>query len=67
VHPTHLDIPNKSVGDIFSYPDDLKFGSSMTLFAAAAQPGDESPSLFTQALTRFFNGKPDPRTMAVLK
>ncbi len=29
-------IPNRTITDIFAYPDDLKFRSSITLFAAAA-------------------------------
>jgi len=61
-----LDIPNKAVGDIFPYPDDLKFGSSMTLFAAASEP-TAAPSLFQQALDRFFDGKPDARTLGLLR
>jgi uncharacterized protein (DUF1810 family) len=59
-----IDIPNKAVGDIFPYPDDLKFGSSMTLFAAAESA---APSLFTQAIERFLQGKTDPRTLELLR
>jgi uncharacterized protein (DUF1810 family) len=55
-----LDIEGVSLGDIFGYPDDLKFHSSMTLFAAAA--GEES--VFTRALENFFGGKSDPLTLA---
>jgi uncharacterized protein (DUF1810 family) len=61
-----LEIPDKAVGDIFPYPDDLKFGSSMTLFAAAAAES-AAPSLFTQATERFFQGKTDPRTLELLR
>lgn len=42
--------------------DALKFRSSMTLFARAA-PQD---TLFSQALTRFFNGEADSKTLDLL-
>ena len=32
-------IPNRAIDEIFAYPDDLKFRSSITLFAAVA-PSD---------------------------
>ena len=54
--------PNRVIGDIFAYPDDLKFRSSITLFAAAA-PGEE---VFRAALEKYFAGKPDPATLARL-
>jgi uncharacterized protein (DUF1810 family) len=44
-------------------PDDLKFRSSMTLFAAVA--GDDA-SLFRQALGTWFGGADDPLTVALL-
>lgn len=47
---------------IFGSPDDLKFRSSMTLFAQA-MPQER---LFQTALDRFFGGQPDPRTLALL-
>jgi uncharacterized protein (DUF1810 family) len=52
----------KTAHDIFGTPDDLKFHSCMTLFAAVA-PGEP---LFEQALTRFFGGQPDANTFALL-
>lgn len=54
---THHD---KSAKAIFGSPDDLKFRSSMTLFSLAAP---EEP-LFRQALAQFFEGVPDPLTVA---
>jgi uncharacterized protein (DUF1810 family) len=54
--------PNRAIGDIFGYPDDLKFRSSITLFAAVA-PGEE---VFRAALLKYFAGKPDPATLARL-
>lgn len=47
---------------IFGSPDDLKFRSSMTLFARAV-PGEP---LFAEALARYFDGAPDQRTLAKL-
>jgi uncharacterized protein (DUF1810 family) len=55
-------IPNRTIGDIFAYPDDLKFRSSVTLFSAVA-PGEE---VFRAALQKYFAGKPDPPTIARL-
>ncbi len=52
-------ISGRSIEDIFGYPDHLKFHSSMTLFAHA-QPGNK---LFAAALTKYFNGKLDRRTL----
>lgn len=45
---------------IFGTPDDLKFRSCMTLFALAAP----EESLFREALAQFFDGDPDPLTLA---
>ena len=53
----------ESANSLFGSPDDLKFRSSMTLFAAAA--GEESA--FKDALESFFGGVPDARTVALLK
>jgi uncharacterized protein (DUF1810 family) len=55
-------VEDRSAGKIFGYPDDLKFHSCMTLFARAAS---HNP-LFEQALQKFFAGKPDPQTLALL-
>jgi uncharacterized protein (DUF1810 family) len=48
---------------ILGSPDDLKFRSSMTLFAAVSAV---STSPFDAALARFFAGVPDPATLALL-
>lgn len=48
---------------IFGSPDDVKFRSSMTLFAAAAA---EPASLFREALTRCCEGRDDERTSQLL-
>ena len=46
---------------LFGAPDDLKFCSSMTLFAIAAPDGP-----YQGALDRWCAGEPDPRTIALL-
>jgi len=52
-----------SVDRIFGYPDNLKFHSSMTLFALIA-PEDR---VFSEALEKFFRGEPDTRTRDLLE
>ncbi len=54
-----LAIEGRGIGEIFGYPDDLKFRSSMTLFGRAA-PGER---LFSQALEKYFPDGPDPATL----
>jgi uncharacterized protein (DUF1810 family) len=58
-----LDIQNRSIAQIFGYPDDLKFRSSMTLFANIAS---DNP-LFAAALQKYFAGEPDNRTVELLQ
>ena len=55
-------IDGRSIGDIFGYPDDLKFHSSMTLFAEAAP----REPIFATCLQKCFGGQRDPRTLAIL-
>jgi len=50
--------PAVSIRLLFGSPDDLKFRSSMTLFAAVAA----DPSVFATALTRW-ESPPDPLTL----
>jgi len=54
--------PDRSAHDILGSPDDMKFCSSMTLFAAISKKG----SPFEQALDEFCDGKRDERTLAFL-
>ena len=49
----------RSIHDIFWYPDDLKFHSSMTLFAQASDPR----GVFEDALRKYFRGRYDELTM----
>ncbi len=58
-------VEGRSIGQIFGYPDDLKFHSSVTLFAQAAEDGTEG-ALFREALNRYFNGAPDAATSELL-
>ena len=52
-------VEGRSVEEIFGYPDDLKFHSSMTLFAkAAAEAG-----VFGEALEKYFGGRMDRGTL----
>jgi uncharacterized protein (DUF1810 family) len=57
-----LDVQNRDISDIFGYPDDLKFHSSMTLFALA----DGAPPLFERAIEQYFNAEPDTGTLELL-
>ena len=59
---TVLAVGGRSLHAIFGSPDDLKFGSSMTLFALAA---GEEESVFRQALARYCEGRMDERTVAL--
>ena len=53
-------VEGKTAAEIFGFPDDLKFCSSMTLFARA---GDEKDSLFEIALRKYFGGEMDRGTL----
>ncbi len=55
--------PGKEIVQILGYPDDLKFRSSMTLFAQAADRDNEEDEVFAEALSLFFDGSPDAATL----
>jgi len=57
-----LDCEGKTAREIFGPVDEMKFRSSMTLFARAAP--DEH--LFQRCLDKYFAGKPDPAARARL-
>ena len=57
-----LNINSSSIAAIFGHPDNLKFHSSMTLFAQVAA----EDSLFHQALDQYFHGIPDDWTLSLL-
>ncbi|MGJ0452509.1 MAG: DUF1810 domain-containing protein [Methylocystis sp.] len=56
------EVEGRSAHEIFGSPDDLKFHSSMTLFAAAAP----HEPLFGEALHKYFADRRDPLTLAKL-
>src|SRR5271167_1917335 len=60
---TVLAIRGKILHDIFGSPDDMKFRSSMTLFARAS---DDDGVVFRRALDLYCQGRPDDRTLALL-
>jgi uncharacterized protein (DUF1810 family) len=58
-----LGYSNRTLFQIFGSPDDMKFRSSMTLFAVATAEQDER---FRLALERYCDGHQDPQTLALL-
>jgi uncharacterized protein (DUF1810 family) len=52
-------VAGRSVDEIFGYPDDLKFHSSITLFAKAAVEN----RVFLDALEKYFGGELDRATV----
>lgn len=56
-----LNLDGKAIGEIFEYPDDLKFHSSMTLFAHAAGQSQQN-RVFSRVLDKYFAGKEDAAT-----
>ena len=55
-------VSNRTMDEIFGYPDDLKFRSSITLFSAV----DPTEAVFRAALDKYFAGQPDTSTLALL-
>ncbi len=55
-------VSGRSAHDILGSPDDLKLCSSMTLFAAVS----DHDSSFHRTIERFYDGKFDDRTIAIL-
>lgn len=53
-------INERSIEDIFGHPDYMKFRSSMSLFAQIAAESE----IFNGCLHKYFNGEPDPATLA---
>ena len=52
-------VEGRTIGQILGSPDDLKFRSSMTLFARATADNRD----FVDALRKYFAGEPDPLTL----
>ncbi len=59
-----LEVKGRSLHQIFGSPDDIKFGSSMTLFALADGAND---SVYRQAIALYCDGKMDRRTLDLLR
>ena len=55
-------VHGRSIEQILGRPDDLKFRSSMTLFARA----DPASAIFRDALVRYYGGAEDPATLEQL-
>ncbi len=58
-----LNIEDRNIRQIFGYPDNLKFRSSMTLFLHATKDNQ----IFKDALLKYFEGKADQLTLDVLQ
>jgi uncharacterized protein (DUF1810 family) len=50
---------DRSIKEIFGYPDYLKFCSSISLFARATRDNE----VFLEALRKYFDGEADPQTL----
>lgn len=55
-------VQDRSAGEIFGWPDDLKLRSSMTLFARASADDRD----FVDVLAKFYDGEADPATDELL-
>ena len=58
-----LNINGKTVDDVFGYPDNMKLKSCMTLFNFVAP----EQKVFADVLKKYFAGKPDEQTIAILQ
>jgi uncharacterized protein (DUF1810 family) len=54
-------VAGKTIREILGSPDDLKFRSSMTLFAAVS-----SDAKFGDAIEKYYGGEADPKTLELL-
>jgi uncharacterized protein (DUF1810 family) len=54
-------VQGRSALDVFGYPDELKFRSSITLFLLAAAADAKAP--FQRALDKYFDGQGDAFTL----
>jgi uncharacterized protein (DUF1810 family) len=60
-------VEGRNLREILGSPDDLKFRSSMTLFARAAEEAVLDSTDFHEALKKYFNGEADPLTATLLR
>jgi uncharacterized protein (DUF1810 family) len=56
-------VEGRSALEILGSPDDMKFRSCLTLFAACSA----EPAVFKAALVKYFGGEGDPKTLAALR
>ena len=54
-------VEDRTIHDILGSPDDLKFQSSMTLFAAVSSEPE-----FAAAIAKYYGGTPDRKTLELL-
>jgi uncharacterized protein (DUF1810 family) len=57
---------DRTIGDIFGSPDDLKFHSSMTLFSKVAQAFRFHSTVYNEALAKYFHNQVDKGTIGLL-
>jgi len=58
-----IDIEGRTIFDVLGTPDDLKFRSSVTLFASATSDN----AVFLKALDKYWNGEGDEATLRLLR
>jgi uncharacterized protein (DUF1810 family) len=63
ISQTLLDLEENNAEDIFGYTDSLKLRSSMTLFSSVKN----TPPVFLNVLDKFYSGKPDTKTLQLIK
>jgi len=60
---TLLTLENNDITQIMGFPDNLKLKSCMTLFSMSNPEYD----IFQKVLDKYYDGKPDDRTVAIIK
>jgi uncharacterized protein (DUF1810 family) len=60
---TVLALEDRTVSEVFRFPDDLKLKSSMTLYAQVTGPDSD----FARVLAKYFDGMHDERTLELLR
>ena len=60
-------VSGRSLEQVFGHPDDLKFHSSMTLFAEAALSVSPEETAYADALAKWFGGRMDEATLRRLR
>jgi hypothetical protein len=57
-----LALEGQNANEILGFPDDLKFRSSITLFAAVAP----KIAVFKSLIAKYFNGLPDQKAIEII-